>query len=267
VNSDPEGSSRELLELEERVEECKSVLYREPCRKVLRKIIDLWVEGKEATIYVLEEKELRNISHVGIERSVKLLSECGLILVKTGFRPKTGSPKGKKLLYPTPLGLVMNTILSFLYPEELGIERNEVAYPLAWYYVENTLFQRLPLIYDYIIQASREGVASSEYKRVLKGYLTTLQALNTLFLKAVKASEKIGLDIKPSYSSKGLLELIKSNMSEDIEYLERALVSVKEGSVHHKILKYLYKSYDLLAKALGVHGKYENTTQITSHMS
>lgn len=267
MNSSLSESSEGLTRLEESLKECMSVIYRRPCRRVLKKIIELWENGREATVYVLEEKELRDIGHADIEKAVKLLSECGLIYVKTGIRAKTGSPRGKNLLYPTPLGLVMNTILGLLYPEERGIGGSEVIYPLADYYVENTLFQRLPVIYEYMVLVNKERKLGIRREKLVKGFLTTLHAVNMLFLKAVEVEEKTGLPMRPSYSSKDLLELIKENISEDISFLERSKPEVKEGSIHYKLLEYLQKEYNRLARALGVHGQGENSTRINTQVS
>jgi len=264
LNSSLDKSSGGLSGPEEFLGECKNIIYRGPCRRVLWKIIELWKEEKETTIYVLESKELTKTSHVSIEKAVELLSKCGFIYVITGAKPKTKSPRGKKLLYPTPLGLVMNIILGLLYPEERSIGESEVVYPLAWYYVEDTLFQRLPDIYEYTVQASREGKVSIEREKLVKGYLTTLHAMNILFLKAVEVEEKIGLSMRPSYSSRDLLESIRENIREITKSLERIKREVKEGSVHYKLLGYLYEEYDRLAGALGVHGQGGSSTRINT---
>ena len=261
---DLNSNSGKLSRLEKSLEECEGIIHRGPCRRVLWKIIELWKEEKETTIYVLESKELTKTSHVSIEKAVELLSKCGFIYVITGAKPKTKSPRGKKLLYPTPLGLLMNIILGLLYPEERSIGESEVVYPLAWYYVENTLFQRLPDIYEYTVQASRKGEISIEREKLLKGYLTTLHAMNILFLKAVEVEEKIGLSMRPSYSSGDLLESIRENIIEDTKSLERIKRGVEEGSVHYKLLGYLYEEYDRIAGALGVHGQGGSSTRINT---
>jgi hypothetical protein len=88
-----------------------------------------------------------------------------------------------------------------------------------------------------------------------------------LFLRAVEVEEKIGLSMRPSYSSGDLLGIIKIDISEGIRFLERMKREVKEGSVHYKLLGYLYEEYDRLARALGVHGQGKGSTRVNTRVS
>jgi len=258
---------KSIEEIEKDVRPCINVLYGESYRAVLKKIVEEWGKNdKGISFYDLYEKEGIMKSKNGLKITLDVLSECGYLEFKDA-KPLTNSPKRRKDYYPTPLGIAMNTILGLLYQEEQGIGESEVVYPLAWYYVEDTLFQRLPDIYDYMVLVDKEKKLGIDLEKFVRGFLTTLYAMNMLFLKAVETEKKIGHNIRPSYSSRDLLEMIKKNIIEDINYLEKMKPSVAKGSIHYKLLEYLQKEHDKLARALGVHGQGESSTYINSGVS
>jgi hypothetical protein len=90
---------------------CVEAIYRDLPRRVLQRVIELYMKGEEVTYYRLLEKEHLSKSKSGLQLAVNTLIECGYIECREG-RAKTNSPRGKKLLYPTPLGLLVNSIVS-----------------------------------------------------------------------------------------------------------------------------------------------------------
>ena len=259
-----QGRVKSIEEIEKDFKPCINVLYGKGYRAVLEKIVKVWEKSNRGvSFYDLYEKERVVRSKNGLKIILDVLTECGYAGLKD-VKASTNTPRGRKEYYPTPLGIVMNAVLDFLYFKERGIEGSEAIYPLADYYVGNTLFQRLPFIYDYMLQASREGKADIKPEKLLKGFLTTLHAMNMLSLKAVEVEEKTGLPMRPMYSSKDLLEIIKNNISEDINYLEGIKPRPVEGSMHRKVLEHLLEDYFRLARALGVHGQGEGSTRVNT---
>jgi hypothetical protein len=254
--------AKSIDEIEKNLKPCIYTLYGDGYRVVLRRIVEKWgTSGGGASFYDLYEKERVVKSKSGLKIMLGVLMECGYLEFRYG-KPSKNSPKGKKEYYPTPLGIVMDTVLGLLHPEERGIGGSELIYPLAWSYVENTLFRMLPFIHDYMVQARREGGADVEYRKLSKGFLTALHAMNVLFLRAVEVEEKIGLTIGQGSMSGDLSENIKKSISGNISYLEGAKPRVAEGSVHYKLLEYLLEEHNKLARVLGIHGQGEGTTRI-----
>jgi len=263
-----QGRVKSVEEIEKDLKPCVNVLYGKGYRVVLEKIVEVWeVSDRGVSFYDLYEKERVANSKNGLKIILDVLTECGYTGLKK-VKASKNSPKGRKEYYPTPLGIMMNTILDFLYFKERGIGEEEIIYPLAWYYVENTLFHRLPVLYEYMVKVKREEKASIELEKLLKGFLTTLHAMNTLFLRAVKVEEGVGLSIRPSHLSDLLeiiLEIIKNDISENIDYLEKAKDTVEEGSMHHKVLEHLVKNYFRLARAFGVFTAKERVQHRLTH--
>jgi len=248
--------------IEKNLKPCINTLYGDGYRAVLKRIVEKWgTTGGGSTFYDLSEKERVVKSNSGLKIILGVLKECGYLEFRYA-KPSKNSPKGKKEYYPTPLGIVMNIVLGLLYPEERGIGGSELVYPLAWSYVEYTLFRMLPYIHDYMVQARREGGAGVEHVKLSKGFLTTLHAMNVLFLRAVEVEEKIGLTVGQGFMSRDPLESVKNSISENISYLEGAKPRVAEGSVHYKLIEYLVEEHKKLARVLGVHGQGEGSTRI-----
>jgi len=256
--------AKSIEEIEKELKPCINTLYGDGYRAVLKKIIEKWeTSGGGASFYDLSEKERVVKSKNGLKIMLGVLSECGYVEFRHA-KPSKNSPKGRKDYYPTPLGIVMNTILGLLYPGERDFGGSELVHPLAWSYVENTLFHILPYIHDYMVQARRREEAGIEHEKLSKGFLTALHAMNVLFLKAVEVEEKIGLTIGQGFSSRDLLENIKNSISENISYLKGAKPRVIEGSVHYKLLEYLLEEHNKLARILGVLGQGEGSTRINT---
>ncbi|MCC6014721.1 MAG: hypothetical protein LM564_03340 [Desulfurococcaceae archaeon] len=246
---------------------CAGVVYGDSYRIVLGKVIEVWSrEGRGVTFYELYSKERVLRSKNGLKRVLDTLTRCGYLVCSEG-RASRGSPLGRKDYYPTPLGIVMNTVLTLLHPEELGVEGEEVVYPLAWYHVSETLFVRLPDIYGYMVSAVREGLVGTSREELRRGFLATLHAMNLLFLEATEAEDYIGGPVVPPYSSRELLKLLGNQLREDVDYLERVRKGVREGSIHGRVLDHLQNSYRLLAKALEVHDVGGSSTHVSSPMN
>ena len=264
MNEELKRGYRAVEELEKFIGECKIILYSEVHKRLLRRIIELWDRGVDVTLYVLEKKDPIGKSRYSIERSLKLLKSCGLIYVKETIKGKTNSPKGKKPYYPTPIAIILDAVLTLLYPEDLDDIEKGSYYYIVWDFVDETLYQILPSVYDYLFIKAKEDPKNIEYINLLKAYLITIHALNLLMLIGIKAGESIFSAALPKTSSKDLLEDVKKHLYGHVESLEKRKTELIEGSLGYKAVDILLSYYKLLAKSLGVHIQEESLTRFNS---
>jgi len=265
---------------EERAKLCLGV-FRESSRRVLSEVVNLWVNGKEATIYRLESNvELKEIGKASIENAVRVLNKCGFIITESG-RPKTNSPKGKKLLYPTPLGVIANIILTLLHPEELGISgfhhldegvsvnRVKIARNLACHWIRRYLIPVLSIAYEKTscqILKDEDKIKETFFPEI--GYASLLHITNVLCAERLSWLDCAFLD----KSVTGSEEKAKQILSDALSELEELRASMKEyifravlGDTPLKIADYLEKAYkELLSKTLGVHEERGKSSQVTT---
>jgi hypothetical protein len=262
---------------EERAKLCLGV-FRESSRRVLSEIVNLWVNGEEVTIYRLENRELKEIGKASIENAVKVLNRCGFITAESR-RPKTNSPKGKKLLHPTPLGVVANIIFTLLHPEELGIsghhhidegvgiDKVKIARRLACIWIRNYLTPILNIAYERTSCSISEKTLESIFPEV--GHVTLLYITNILCAEKLKHWLDCAVLEK---SATGSEEKMKQMLNDALSELEKLRANMKEyifravlGDTPLKIADYLEKAYkELLSKTLGVHEERGKSSQVTT---
>jgi hypothetical protein len=246
---------------------------RESYRAVLREIIETWSRsGKGVSFYDLYKKKVVR-SKSGLNTILKVLTGCGYVMCKES-EPETKSPKGRKDYYPTPLGILMNTVLTLHYPEELGIKEKSLAYFIASAVLGAILsYGKLKEIYDCTIIIVKENpdsiscMRTSEDMEFIEGYANAIQAVELLFLNDLEEIKEILLSSLPNWKN-SLLEMTRSKLIEDLKFLETKEKEMEKvivkGSVQervsYKVVSYLRNSYDLLIKSLSVHEKHESTT-------
>jgi hypothetical protein len=267
---------------EERAKLCLGV-FRESSRRVLSEIVNLWVNGEEATIYRLESRELKEMCKASIENAVKVLNRCGFITAESR-RPKTNSPKGKKLLYPTPLGVVASIILTLLHPEELGISgfhhlgeevsvnRVKIARNLACHWIRYYLIPILNIAYEKTscqILKDEDKIKETFFPEI--GYASLLHITNVLCAEKLSWLDcAFSKELEKSATSSE--EKVKQMLSDALSELERLRANMKEyifravlGDTPLKIADYLEKAYkELLSKTFGVHEEHEKPSRVTT---
>lgn len=103
---------------------CIKVVYVESYRKVFREIVKRWSEGREDSSYYNRFLEDRVINNKRLlEEILDILIRCGYAINELKY-VITKDRRGRKItveryIYkPTPLGMIMNFVLTLLYPEE-----------------------------------------------------------------------------------------------------------------------------------------------------
>jgi len=100
---------------------CSNVVYGDSYRTVLRRVTEVWdeetkiwdEESRGVTFYELYSKERVLSSKNGLKMVLDTLTNCGYLACREG-RARTNSPLGRKEYYPTPLGVLMDLVLSLL---------------------------------------------------------------------------------------------------------------------------------------------------------
>jgi hypothetical protein len=262
---------------------CINVIYKESYKHVLKEIVDNWsVNEKGVSFYDLYKKEIIN-SKNGLKKILDTLTNCGYITYRVE-KAKTNSPKKKKSYYPTPLGVAMNTILTLLHPEELISDEKlqsrikeilnlsdreyiEYLYNLADMYIQATLYNRLPDIYNATIALLLpEPSALSSFA---KGYGSSLYAMNLLYAFGIGRDVSTLKLLKYSSSDREtLLEEVKQNIQKDLElirwyqYLRSPVENKAVLQEQIKIEDYLENVYEIILKLIEVHEKHKKSSQI-----
>jgi hypothetical protein len=235
--------------LKEYLGSCINIVYLSSYRRVLNEIIKRWRDGDEKISYYWFYKDGVLKSRSGLRKIFDTLIKCGYITYESKT-PSSEAPVMKKIYKPTPMGVIVNIILKLLNPEEIDVKDENIAYSSSWMIIRETIYERLPYIYDYLVLLNDERKKETRYIDLLKGFITILYLINILFMKAVIAEEMIGRPVKPNYTSKDLLKILSEQLREDMSYLNEVKKEFSEKSVSYKIIEYIQSSYDLLKKSL-----------------
>ena len=255
------------LRIEDYIKPCLGAVLSDCGRFLLNKVIEMQIKGSEVTLYSLE-KEYKGCGNRGkLEKTLKYLVECGFLEREESTGNEARERRPKKPIHVTPLGVVMNVLLKLLYPEARNEHERDIIYSIASYRVDETIFQRLPFIYDYMVYLVKNKKSKLEIKNVLKGYLTAVHVSNMLLYASIVAEERLGISLGPSITLEVLREMLQNQINEDLRYLEDAKREVKEGSPHYKVIETLIDGYNKLQQILMVHTSKTKNSQGRSQMS
>jgi hypothetical protein len=273
--SDEDIRSVESIEdVEEYLTPCINVVYGRSYRVVLRKIVEVFKSsGCGASFYYLSKKEKVLNSYDMLKRALNTLMECGYIMCKEG-RSKTNRQKID--YYPTPLGVVMNLILTLLHPEESDIYKYLTTHIVSNYIAEETFFELIP--YMFHITILKISPPPDRTPSLAKGWLTTEYAAD---LVAIKVATKVNWRIFPGVFlnipifRENLWERVEKIMYEQLNYLKdikehrvKELIEDLEKTYEsislklpeevkdslHKSVTHLYDTFKLLCKSIETHG-------------
>jgi hypothetical protein len=105
-------------------------------------------------------------SRSGLRKIFDTLVRCGYIT----YESKTPSSEAPvmKIYRPTPMGVTINIILKLLNPEEIDIKDENIVYSSSWMIIRETIYERLPYIYDYLVLLNDERKKETRYIDLLK---------------------------------------------------------------------------------------------------
>jgi DNA-binding HxlR family transcriptional regulator len=255
------------LSIEDYIKPCLDAVLSDCGRFLLNKVTEMQIKDSEATLYSLEKEYKGCGSKYKLEKTLKDLVECGFLEREESTGNEARERRPKKLIHVTPLGAAMNVLLKLLYPEaEDELEMNFI-YSLAAHYIDETLFQALPFIYDYMVRLVEIKKSRLGRKNVFKGFLTAVHVCNMLLYASIVAEERLGITPVPSLDLEVSKEILQSKIDEDLRYFENAKREVKEGSLHYKVIEALINGYSKLQTVLQVHASKIERSQGSSRMS
>lgn len=255
------------LRIEDYIKPCLDAVLSDCGRFLLNKVTEMQIKDSEATLYSLEKEYKGCGSKYKLEKTLKDLVECGFLEREESTGNEARERRPKKLVHVTPLGAAMNVLLKLLYPEARNEYERDIIYSIASYRVDETIFQKLPFIYDYMVYLVKNKKSKLEIENVLKGFLTAVHVCNMLLYASIVAEERLGITPVPSLDLEVLREILQSKIDEDLRYFENAKREVKEGSLHYKVIETLINGYNKLQKILMVHTSKTKNSQGRSQMS
>lgn len=267
---------------------CIKAIYNEFYRVVLDEVVSEWSEkGVGLSQYDLYQKP--NIHSKGrLNRAIKDLSACGYV-VCVYREAKTRSPMGRKECYPTPLGILVHLLTSLLGYKIADVDT-----------LEEPVLQCLPHIYDYLdfMDIAHRG---SLYPNLERGYAVVIHALSILrarVLSPLRISAVLSR-LPDSYveSFAKRLQFIKRKLGRELEEIIDSLevsleflgivkgiklIEVLNNSMEipkreadytsdlyklRELYKRMTEAFKLALKALEVHEKLQDKTQVSSHVN
>ena len=265
---------RSIEDVEKYLIPCINVVYGRSYRVVLRKVVEVFKSSRcGASFYYLSKKEKVLNSYDMLKRALNTLMECGYIMCKEG---KSKTNRQRIDYYPTPLGVVMNLILTLLYPEESEIYKYLTTHIVSDYIAEETFFELIP--YMFHITILKISPPPDMIPSLAKGWLTTEYAAD---LVAIKIATKVNWRISPGVFlgiplfRENLWERVEKLMYEQLNYLKdikehrvKELIEDLEKTYEsiglklpeevkdslHKSATYLYDTFKLLCRSIETHG-------------
>jgi hypothetical protein len=252
-------------DIREALKPCIKVISGKYHRSLLRTIIDAYhkeTSGKTTSKLCekagVESTYLYNLYKLGgfkskskVEAALKDLVECGYL---TCVKVKVKGRK-RKIYRPTPLGVLMNLILTLLYPEEseaLKLHESFAVYYTSGFIAQETFFDILPYMFHLTILLT--SPQPSKIFLLAKGWLTAEYAAD---LVAIRLATKVDWNIFPRaflripLVQERLWGIVEGKMRDRL----RSLEDLKERGVEElvEVLSEVYKGAGLELPA-GVKG-------------